>query len=196
MGAEAFPCPPAQGTPPVPVPGGRTPARGCTRPQQPPLAPRHRATNTPGLRAPGRAQPGSRSRYGAPGSSGSTGEERAQDAGLPAHPPPSGPAAPTRRRAAPLPAHRQDTVSSTLVPGTLPAAGSSAPGDAIPVRAPPLLRAASSRAAEAGAPGGGHGHGGPGPGGSAAPVNGGLGPGPRHGEEPEGGDGRPVGAAA
>lgn len=78
-------------------------------------------------------------------------------------------------------------MSSTLVPGTLPAAGSSAPGDAIPARAPPppLLRAASSRAAEAGAPGGGHGtvrhgyghgHGGPGP---AAPGTGWLDPGDR-----------------
>lgn len=68
-------------------------------------------------------------------------------------------------------------MSSTLVPGTLPAAASSAPGAAIPARAPPLLRAASSRTAEAGAPGGGHGHGGPG--GGTAPGTGTLRPGYR-----------------
>lgn len=41
------------------------------------------------------------------------------------------------------------------MPGTLPAAGSSAPGAAIPARAPPMLRAASSRAAEEARPGAG-----------------------------------------
>lgn len=111
--------------------------------------------------------------------------------------------APTRARApaparspAPLPAHRQDTVSSTLVPGTLPAAGSSAPGDAIPARPPPPLRAAASRAAEAGAPGGGHGtarhghgHGGPAALGGPAP---GTGP-TRDGSAPGDGGGSALG---
>lgn len=41
------------------------------------------------------------------------------------------------------------------MPGTLPAAGSSAPGAAIPARVPPMLRAASSRAAEEARPGAG-----------------------------------------
>lgn len=195
-GGRGLPLPPSTGDTPGAGPRGQDPRAGLYAATAAAARPEAPSNKHPGAAGTGQGTTGLPLPVRSPGQLREHRRGAGAGRGAPGASPPPGPAAPTRRRAAPLPAHRQDTVSSTLVPGTLPAAGSSAPGDAIPVRAPPLLRAASSRAAEAGAPGGGHGHGGPGPGGSAAPVNGGLGPGPRHGEEPEGGDGRPVGAAA
>lgn len=152
------------------------PPQGCVRPPTAAAPGRgHRAT--PAVRsrpagtepAPERGSAGAgqrRARAHPRRRAGIPGAERARDS--PSIFPP--------RSASPrAPAHRQDTVSSTLVPGTPPAAASSAPGAAIPARAPPPLRAASSRTAEAGAPGGGHGHGHGGPGGGGtAPGTGGC----------------------